>query len=69
MRMIMFSYISGKLLEGVKHIEAVEIYDASCQCVIVSDDMSRSINLNARFERDYCKKVTVELFSQSSANI
>lgn len=28
-------HISGKLLEGVKHVEAVEIYDARCQCVIV----------------------------------
>lgn len=37
--MTICSYISGKLLEGVKHIEAVEIYDASCQCVIVSDDI------------------------------
>lgn len=32
------TYVSGELLEGVKHVEAVEIYDASCQGVIVSDD-------------------------------
>lgn len=32
------TYISGELLERMKHVEAVEIYDASCQSVIVSDD-------------------------------
>lgn len=32
------TYISGELLERVKHVEAVEIYDASRQGVIVSDD-------------------------------
>lgn len=31
------TYISGELLEGVKHVEAVEVNDPSCQCVIVSE--------------------------------
>lgn len=39
---IRFTYISGKLLEGVKHVEAVEIYDARCQCVVVSKCRSRT---------------------------
>lgn len=56
MRMIIRSYISGKLLEGVKHVEAVEVYDASSQCVIVSDELSRSLNLHPRSECYYCKK-------------
>lgn len=43
MTMIIRSYISGELLEGVKHVETVEVYDASCQRVIVSDDMSRTL--------------------------
>lgn len=29
------TYISGKLLEGVEHVEAVEVNDPSRQCVIV----------------------------------
>lgn len=35
------TYISGELFERVKHVETVEIYDASCQRVIVSDDPLR----------------------------
>lgn len=29
------TYISWKLLEGVEHVEAVEVNNSSCQCVIV----------------------------------
>lgn len=35
------TYISGKLLERVEHVEAMEVYDASRQCVIMSDRQSR----------------------------
>lgn len=40
--MFIFTYISGKLFERVKHIEAMEVYDACCQGVIVSDQMLRT---------------------------
>lgn len=29
------TYISRELLEGVEHVEAVEVNDSSSQCVIV----------------------------------
>lgn len=31
----LFTYISRELLEGVEHVEAVEINNSSCQCFIV----------------------------------
>lgn len=37
------TYISGELLERMKHVEAVEVYDASCQRVIMSDNESRTL--------------------------
>lgn len=37
------TYISGELLERMKHVEAVEVYDTSCQCVIMSDNESRML--------------------------
>lgn len=43
---IFWTYISRELLEGVKHVEAVEIYDASCQCVIMSEDESQGYHEN-----------------------
>lgn len=34
--MIIVTYISGELLEGVKHVEAMEVYDPGGQRVVVS---------------------------------
>lgn len=43
------TYISGELLEGMKHVEAMEVYDPCSQRVIVSDHRVKEL-------KSYCNR-------------
>lgn len=61
------TYISGKLLERVKHVEAMEVYDASRQCVIMSNWQLRMSQTQVG-ERSLQRRSTFDSIHQIRSN-